>query len=524
MAYQFLWKPETCLSFASRYYSYLQVGGNLREHDYYLKSIVRPIRIALKLITRTAWKKMIISWKVTSPGAAKTAKFNCFCCPNAVCGGCLCDANLAIVKVKRGFCGNCLRLAGLVEGITTVDFNEEKVNLSLQDSYEFLFKHYWDYIKEKEGMTSAHVNYARFLLNHNRNYDSNLSDTCVEGGEGEGLSDFEDQLIMSDGLDGAKEHKPSQSRKRIKGKPKEKSKTKEFLGWGSKRLFEFVTSIGQETNKKLSQHGVTTIISKYCRDNNLLDPLKKKKIICDEKLHTLLGRKFVNKNSIYKLLTNHFAENFEESENEFRNSEYSSDEEGRNVLSPCKRKKSPSLDRNSENKEAVLDIRQSCFASVIPRNIKLVYLQRSALEELSKQPETFDANVMGSFVRVKADPNDWMQRNSHQLVQVIGINKNSINGEMNSDIFLQLSNRVSDVPISEVSEDDFSEEECQDLHQRVKDGLLRRPTVVEFEEKARTLHEVLENLTIILGDVESIGCGSGSGWTLGDRVEALSGG
>ncbi|KAH8493956.1 hypothetical protein H0E87_020644, partial [Populus deltoides] len=72
-----------------------------------------------------------------------------------------------------------------------------------------------------------------------------------------------------------------------------------------------------------------------------------------------------------------------------------------------------------------------------------------------------------------------------------GIKKTSINGEVNSDILLQLSNRVSDVPISKVSENDFSEEECQDLHQRVKDGLLRRPTVAEFEEKARSLHEII---------------------------------
>ncbi|KAJ6979377.1 hypothetical protein NC653_027510 [Populus alba x Populus x berolinensis] len=294
-------------------------------------------------------------------------------------------------------------------------------------------------------------------------------------------------------LNDVKEHKPSHSRKRSKGKPyiakrKERSKTKMFLGWGSKCLFEFLTSIGQETNKELSQHDVTIIIFGYCRDNNLLDPLKRKKILCDEKLCSLLGRKFVNKNSIYKLLTKHFAENLEESRNEFVNS---LEVEGQNALSPCKRQKNSSWEGKSQNKEVVSDMQRSCFASVIPRNIKLVYLRRSALEELSKQPEIFDAIVMGSFVRAKTDPNDWMQKNSHQLMQVIGIKKTLINGEVNSVILLQLSNRVSDVPISKVSENDFSEEECQDLHQRVKDGLLRRPNVAEFEEKARSLHETI---------------------------------
>ncbi|KAL9346425.1 hypothetical protein Peur_061278 [Populus x canadensis] len=450
----------------------------------------------------------------------KTATFNCLCCPNAVCGCCLSDANLAIIKAKRGFCYHCLTLAGILEGV--IDLNEPKVNLSLQDSYEFLFKCYWEFIKEKEGITSEHVKYANYLLNGNRNYDSNLSDNYVE--EGEGLSDFEDQLTMTYRLNDVKEHKASHGRKRSKGKPyiakrKERSKTKMFLGWGSKCLFEFLTSIGQETNKELSQHDVTIIIFGYCRDNNLLDPLKRKNILCDEKLRSLLGRKFVNKNSIYKLLTKHFAENLEESRNEFVNS---LEAEGQNALSPCKRQKNSSWEGKSQNKEVVSDIQRSCFASVIPRNIKLVYLRRSSLEELSKQPEIFDAIVMGSFVRAKTDPNDWMQKNSHQLVQVIGslicsyytvkkpddlrwvapkiqlksvsnssIKKTSINGEVNSDILLQLSNRVSDVSISKVSENDFSEEECQDLHQRVKDGLLRRPTVAEFEEKARSLHEII---------------------------------
>ena len=176
----------------------------------------------------------------------------------------------------------------------------------------FCSKCYWEYIKEKEGITSEHVKYANYLLNDNRNYDSNLSDNYVE--EGEGLGDFEDQLTMTYRSNDVKEHKPSHSRKRSKGKPyiakrKERSKTKMFLGWGSKCLFEFLTSIGQETNKELSQHDVTIIIFGYCRDNNLLDPLKRKNILCDEKLCSLLGRKFVNKNNIYKLSIRKFAEN-----------------------------------------------------------------------------------------------------------------------------------------------------------------------------------------------------------------------
>ncbi|MFS8007953.1 putative Plus-3 domain, Plus3-like superfamily protein [Helianthus anomalus] len=48
---------------------------------------------------------------------------------------------------------------------------------------------------------------------------------------------------------------------------------------------------------------------------------------------------------------------------------------------------------------------------------------------------------------------------------------------------------IKDIPIRMLSDDDFSKEEIEDLSQRVKDGLLKRPTVVEVEQKAQILHE-----------------------------------
>jgi hypothetical protein len=57
------------------------------------------------------------------------------------------------------------------------------------------------------------------------------------------------------------------------------------------------------------------------------------------------------------------------------------------------------------------------------------------------------------------------------------------------DFLLQVTNYVKDVSISVLSDDNFSQEECEDLHQRIKNGLLKKPTIVEMEEKAKKLHK-----------------------------------
>ncbi|RVX05752.1 Uncharacterized protein CK203_023776 [Vitis vinifera] len=148
---------------------------------------------------------------------------------------------------------------------------------------------------------------------------------------------------------------------------------REFIGWGSKVLIEFLASIGQDTTQKLSQYDVTSIISRYVNDNNLLHPQKKRKVLCDERLRPVLGRKSVNKNKIYDIVEGHLAENLEESEDD--EARYSSEDKDETVL----------------------------MASYSPKNIKLIYLKRSLMLELLKQPDTFESKVKGSFVKVKAD-------------------------------------------------------------------------------------------------------------------------
>ncbi|XVF02679.1 hypothetical protein REPUB_Repub04eG0195200 [Reevesia pubescens] len=263
-------------------------------------------------------------------------------------------------------------------------------------------------------------------------------------------------------------------------KRKARSKKLEFVGWGSKPLIEFLESIGRDTTKQISQRDATDIICKYVNDNNLLNPAKKKRILCDERLFSIFGRKTISRLKVYDLLETHYAENKDAWGDDFF---FSSEEEN---LS--EEQKGLSLDRKTYQKKKVFETPKSCFAAIVPDNIKLVYLKKSLVQDLLKDFESFESKVVGSFVRIKSDPNDFLQKNSHQLVLVKGVKKASENNDINTGILLQVSNFVKDVSISMLSDDNFSQEECEDLLQRVKRGLLKRPTVVELEAKARILH------------------------------------
>ncbi|KAK7333051.1 hypothetical protein VNO80_29811 [Phaseolus coccineus] len=421
----------------------------------------------------------------------KASKFRCFCCPKAICGKCISDAEFAIVKGNKGFCSHCLKLAFLIEDDADIDSDGELVDFKDQDTYEFLFSEYYEIIKKEEGLNSEHVHSAhRFFKNGKSKCDFDPDEIGL-GEDGSSGSEDVSNYIVSD-CDDLNDTAGSMSGRTKKGLGKLKSmkgsgkdKKKEFIGWGSRSLMEFLEYIGKETSNEFSEHDVTSIIIEYCRENNLFDPKKKRKIHCDAPLRSLLRRKSVNRNSMQNLLAQHFAENFEEMGDISSSSEDIEYSEPSNL---SRKRKSISCTK-SHDLNIVCEEHQSCFAAIVSSNLKLVYLKRSLVDELSKQPQTFDDKVLGSYVRIKTDPYDYLQKNSHLLVQVVGINRSLRNDEINKEIMLQLSHVPKNVPISKISDDDFSEEECQDLYQRMKNGLLKQPTVLELEQKARSLHE-----------------------------------
>nr|GLL23921.1 zinc finger CCCH domain-containing protein 19-like isoform X1 [Ipomoea trifida] len=466
----------------------------------------------------------------------RSSKYHCYCCPNAVCRGCTGEARFVRVNKKYGFCHDCTKLALLVEENKDVDSDGESVDLKDRDTYEGLFREYYEIIREKEGFDADTVRKAKIRLYKDIGKDKSDSGKDKSDSDFNESNEGEEDLCFSSDSDengydsGGQKH--GHRRKKLKiqktnshkneSHKKEKSKKMVFDSWGSVALIRFLKSIGEDTKEELSLDDVERIILRYVKENKLFHPTKKRKIICDSQLQSILRRKEVNKNSVPKLLECHFAINLEESEDDEicediedgdektvetceveRKQKSDTDEQKsdsyKQKSGSDKHKSNNDKQKSSNNKqksgkgtskkEGLMNMFQSRYAAVVPENIKLVYLKKSLVHELSKQPQEFQNKVVGSFVRVKSNPSDIRRRSGlFQLEQVTGISSASV-AEENSEVMLRVSNMPNDIYLSMLSDGEFSEEECAQLQQKVKAGLLKRPILVELQEKATSLHE-----------------------------------
>ncbi|ESQ40790.1 hypothetical protein EUTSA_v10013270mg [Eutrema salsugineum] len=236
-------------------------------------------------------------------------------------------------------------------------------------------------------------------------------------------------------------------------KRKARPKRFQFVGWGSRQLIEFLQSLGKDTTHKISRFEVSDTIARYISENGLLDPSNKKRVACDHKLISLFGTKTILRIKVYDLLEKHYQENQDDSEFDFLF------EDEPQIISPS--------DKIANRTRKVVQKPNGTFAAIVTDNIKLLYLRKSLVQELVKSPDTFESKMLASFVRIKSDPNDYLQKNPYQLVQVTGVKKEP----GTDDFLLQVTNYITDVSISVLSDDNFSQ--------------------VEMEEKARSLHEDL---------------------------------
>ncbi|XP_027773795.1 zinc finger CCCH domain-containing protein 19-like [Solanum pennellii] len=327
----------------------------------------------------------------------------------------------------------------------------------------------------------------------------NITGVTPEKIDSEPLAENDDGKLSSDNGDFSGggppkkgDEKKTYTQQKTKMQRRDTSQKKEFVGWGSKSLIDFLHFIGHDTREKLSPYDVTSMVIKYANENDLIHPIEKKKILCDIQLEALLGGKVVNKDKILSLLISHFVEN----EERLQKNELDHDLEDNDTEMFVASKTEKKVEQNKSSSIWYSTAAQSQFAALIPENIKLVYLKRSLVLEMIKKPESFETKIIGSFVRVKLDPRDFELRNSHQLVQITA----SVSGiqPVSSDnccckSSIQVSNIAKNVCLNTLSDDEFSNEECDEFRKKVKDGIFKKLTVVELEQRAKILHEDITN-------------------------------
>ena len=376
----------------------------------------------------------------------KKPKLFCLCCPHAVCQGCVTHAEFIHLKENKGLCSHCQEYVITLEEIQEYDATgvmfqnlphplvqkydpaltfiltglQDKIDLTDRDTFECLFLEYWEIIKNQEGVTfddviasksrkkaakakSRYKDDPKFELHHVNSSKSPKKGIKIKDDDDDG-PEFS---LTNYGVDDVEDYKTTLKPKRM-----------EFIGWGSKPLIEFLTSIGEDTREEMSQHTVDSVIRRYIRQKNLLDDEKKnkKKVRCDEKLFSIFRKKYVNQRRIYSLLNAHFKENADQLEY-ISLLERGFGEKNENVSVPCKKQKTDMSDEETCEEEVKPEMRPTGLAMISADNIKLVYLRKSLVLELLKKSKSFRNKVVGSFVKVRNDPRDPI---AFQILQVTG--------------------------------------------------------------------------------------------------------
>ncbi|KAL6545693.1 hypothetical protein OROGR_009567 [Orobanche gracilis] len=400
---------------------------------------------------------------------------HCYTCTFAACRHCLPTAEILCIKGEYGFCNMCLKLALLIEKNKDYDSGGEKVDFTDRETCEGLFMEYYMIIKKAEGFELEDIYAAKDRDKAKKKHQLESGSEDFDDEEEELISDYDDLLGEKKCM---RTHKRTKGRKSAPKQTPARSNKKEFIGWASRPLIEFLKSIGKSTSEKLSQHDVASVVNEYVKEHKLLNPRKKRMIMCDARLQLLFRKKILSRYRVRELLEDHFAENHEESEEDELAYE-SEDSNGGVTLKACKRLRKMDVEKKFHKENVEKAALQSRFAAIVVENVKLVYVKRSVLKEMLKQPKSFEEKVTGCFVRVKSDPNDYRSRKSHQLMQVEGVKTVPID-ENNAETILLLSDMPKEICISLLSDEDFSGEECEDLRNKMLAGEIQRPTVVSM--------------------------------------------
>ncbi|CAK8539975.1 unnamed protein product [Lathyrus sativus] len=433
-------------------------------------------------------------WHICS-SCQKASHYMCYTCTYSLCKGCIQDADFVCIRGNKGLCGMCKKTIMMIEN--SAQGNKEMCEVDFDDktSWEYLFKVYWVYLKADLSLTfdellraknplkdAAPVVQTSHELYHLNKDDkgSGSENSCID--------------IESNNLKNKKSKGPSSGDTGVS--------LPECASWASKELLEFVSHMRNGDTSLLSQFDVQNLLLEYIKKNNLRDPQQKSQIVCDSRLVNLFGKARLGYIEMLMLLEPHFL---------VKDNTRAENTLGAGVSDAVANEKE-TMDNYNKQPILVNDKRgstskrddvpmpqnnQDAYAAINAHNINLIYLRRSLMESLTDDTEKIHEKVAGSFVRIRISSGDQKQ-DMYRLVQVVGTSKVAEPykiGTRITDIKLEILNlnRKEVISIDEISNQEFSEDECKRLRQSIKYGLSKRLTVGEILNKALTFQEIRVN-------------------------------
>ncbi|CAA3003135.1 zinc finger CCCH domain-containing 44-like [Olea europaea subsp. europaea] len=251
-------------------------------------------------------------WHICSV-CQKASHYMCYTCTYSLCMGCTKDADYVCIRGNKGFCTICMKTIMLIENKDKMNSESVQVDFDDSSSWEYLFKAYWIYLKEKLSLTLSELTQAKnpckevgtvactHLVTdvHHNTRDGKVSVSYrssehLESSNPKGqLTLQKEDSLSTESLGISKEAEPSH----IKGNNKsstdegmDKPSVDEGTEWASKDLLEFVAHMRNGDTSVLSQFDVQSLLLDYIKRNNLQDACQKSQINCDLRLKNLFGK------------------------------------------------------------------------------------------------------------------------------------------------------------------------------------------------------------------------------------------
>ncbi|GMH14902.1 hypothetical protein Nepgr_016743 [Nepenthes gracilis] len=434
----------------------------------------------------------------------RNAHFMCYTCPYSLCKGCAKQADILCVRGNKGFCRTCMTTIMLIENISQGSKESGQVDFDDKSSWEYLFKVYWIYLKQKESLILEELMRATNPWkgsgsDHKDDSSQEMLDTSVD--KAAVLRRSTRQLEANGSKRRKIQRQPTTHNKGLQRVDEAvESKVPDLYAvgdWASKELLDFVSHMKNGDISVLSQFDVQALLLEYIRKNNLRDPRRKCQIICDRRLENLFGKTRVGHFEMLKLLEYHFKEDFRANstiQGAIINhvAGHVEAEGSSEVIQTMNMDKKRQARRKVNERGQQINLDN--YAAIDVHNINLIYLKRNLVENLLEDTEKFHDKVVGSIVRIRISCND-QKHDIYRLVRVVGtgmVAEPYKIGNKTTNVKLKILNlnKIEDVTSDVISNQEFSEDECRRLRQSIKCGLGERMTVGEIQEKARALQTV----------------------------------